>query len=671
VPRLIFKCPYLKGGSHTTVQRENYLRYIATREGVELLLEHPDWPATQKQKELIQQLNQDFPSAQTLFEYEDYRKSPTRKNAAELIDRVLEDHFLSVSGKKRYMEYIAQRPRVELHGAHGLFTGGDRPVILSQAAQEVSQHTGPIWLPILSLRREDAARLGYDNAESWRKLLTSHAPKMAQAMKIPLKDFRWYAAFHNEGHHPHVHMICYSTNPSKGYLTKSGIAQIKSALVNDLFRNDLMEIYGRQTEKRNSLSRETKEVLNQLIQEMQETKSLDNSHLADLLLQLADRLRFTSGKKQYGYLKAPLKSLVDEIVDELEKEPVVKEAYGCWYELREEVLRSYRDDLPERLPLSQQKEFKNIKNLVIHQASALNSVSEIFISDEDASQENEMFLNDDLQDDMESKMNDTFFVGVMEYQLAKKCLIERKSDDRNYEKAYDLFLQAAERGNVFAMYELGQLHRKGIGCEYDKEKAAEYFSQALKGFLKIEEKKENSNLQYRIGCMYLYGIGTEVDISKAEIWFRKSAEGGNIDGEYQLAKLILDDLYRDPTKTKEAIANLYKSAQAGHARSQYLLGKILLQGEGQYRAEGIRWLTMSADQGNEYARQFLVHQNDVAKAAAFQSAGQLLRQLGNLFREQTPVSAIPTPQLVDQKLKRKIQEKKKALGLKQGGPEMR
>lgn len=140
-------------------------------------------------------MNQDFPSVQTLFEYEDYRKSPTRKNAVELIDRVLEDHFLSASGKKRYMEYIAQRPRVELHGAHGLFSGEDRPIILSQAAQEVSQHTGPIWLPILSLRREDAARLGYDNAESWRKLLTSHAPKMAQAMENPSQGFSLVRGF--------------------------------------------------------------------------------------------------------------------------------------------------------------------------------------------------------------------------------------------------------------------------------------------------------------------------------------------------------------------------------------------------------------------------------------------------------------------------------------------
>ena len=129
---------------------------------------------------------------------------------------MLEDHFLSASGKKRYMEYIAQRPRVELHGAHGLFTGEDRPVILSQAAQEVSQHTGPIWLPILSLRREDAARLGYDNAASWQALLRAHAPEIAEAMKIPFPDFRWYAAFHNEGHHPHVHMICYSADTIQG-----------------------------------------------------------------------------------------------------------------------------------------------------------------------------------------------------------------------------------------------------------------------------------------------------------------------------------------------------------------------------------------------------------------------------------------------------------------------
>lgn len=363
------------------------------------------------------------------------------------------------------MEYIAQRPRVELHGAHGLFTGEDRPVILSQAAQEVSQHTGPIWLPILSLRREDAARLGYDNAASWQALLRAHAPEIAEAMKIPFPDFRWYAAFHNEGHHPHVHMICYSADPSKGYLTKSGIAQIKSALVNDLFRNDLMEIYERQTEKRDSLSRETKEVLNQLIQEMRETKSLDNSHLADLLLQLADRLRFTSGKKQYGYLKAPLKSLVDEIVDELEKEPVVKEAYACWYELREEVLHSYRDDLPERLPLSRQKEFKNIKNLVIRQA---------------------VRLGEDIQEEAES-------------------------------------------------------------------------------------------LSERAGPDFILEASTHTG------W-------------------ISQDRYR---------------------------------------------------------------------SAAQRNVVQLLRHLGNLFREQTPVSAIPAPQLVDQKLKRKIQEKKKALGLKRGGPEMR
>ena len=323
MPRLILKCPYLKG-SRGAARRGNYLRYIATREGVEL---------TQGEE--------------------------------------------SLPGREGYLQYIAQRPHVQRVGRHGLFSASDKPISLSKAAEELSQHPGNVWTPILSLRREDAARLGYDHWEQWQALLRAHAPEVAEAMKIPFPDFRWYAAFHNEGHHPHVHMVCYSADPSKGYLTKEGLSKMRSVLAQDIFRQDLTEIYKRQTQRREDLVQESQAALRDVIRKMREGPS-QSSDLEPLLLHLAEKLSAIGGKKQYGYLKAPVKKLVDEIVEELARDPAVSEAYRHWYDLREEVLHTYRDDLPKRIPLSEQKEFRQIKNLVIREAVNLGDLLQDF-----------------------------------------------------------------------------------------------------------------------------------------------------------------------------------------------------------------------------------------------------------------------------------------------------
>ena len=235
MPRLILKCPYLKG-SRGAVRRGNYLRYIATREGVEL---------TQGEE--------------------------------------------SLPGREGYLQYIAQRPHVQRVGQHGLFSASDKPISLSKAAEELSQHPGNVWTPILSLRREDAARLGYDHWEQWQALLRAHAPEVAEAMKIPFPDFRWYAAFHNEGHHPHVHMVCYSADASKGYLTKEGLAKMRSVLARDIFRQDLIEIYKRQTRRREDLVQESQTALRDAIRKIREGPSR-SSGLEPLLLQLAEKL---------------------------------------------------------------------------------------------------------------------------------------------------------------------------------------------------------------------------------------------------------------------------------------------------------------------------------------------------------------------------------------------
>lgn len=376
MPRVIFKCPHIKGGTgKASAHLENYVSYVAMREGVQKVPENKNnLPATKKQRQMIEQLIRDFPLSKGLFEYDDFQSAPTQGNASEFIARALEDNLDRVAKKENYLDYIAQRPRAQKIGTHGLFSNSDEPIVLSQIADTVAHHPGTVWLPIISLRREDAARLGYDNAEQWKTLLTSYTADMARAMKIPVEDFRWYAAFHDEGHHPHIHMVCYSTDGKSGYLSKVGIAEIKSGLAKTIFRQELTEIYKKQTQRRDSLTEDAGDVLKNLIGQMQ-SGTLENEYIAQLMLQLAQKLKNTSGKKQYGYLKAPLKNIVDEIVDQLAKDPRIVEAYGLWYELREDVLRTYRDDLPERLPLSRQKEFKKIKNLVIQEAVKLGDLT--------------------------------------------------------------------------------------------------------------------------------------------------------------------------------------------------------------------------------------------------------------------------------------------------------
>lgn len=374
MPRIIFKCPHIKGGTaKATAHLGNLVSYVATREGVQRIDPGKmNLPATEKQIRMVEKLVREFPLSKGLFEYTDYMKLPTQGNASEFITRTIEDNLDQIAKKENYLNYIAKRPRAQRFGSHGLFTGSKEPLVLSKVQEEIANHPGTVWLPIISLRREDAARLGFDDAEKWRALLSSYSVDMARAMKIPLEKFRWYAAFHDESHHPHVHMVCYSADGKSGFLTENGIEDIKSGLAKQIFRQELTEIYAKQTQRRDSLNQDAQKTLRQLIQQMQDG-SLDNERIAQLMLELSRQLRTTSGKKQYGYLKPQMKSLVDEIVDELERDKRIAASYSLWYEMREEVLRTYKDDLPERIPLSHQKEFKRIKNIVIQEAVRLGA----------------------------------------------------------------------------------------------------------------------------------------------------------------------------------------------------------------------------------------------------------------------------------------------------------
>ena len=363
--RLILKSPYLKCDGGNSVS--GYLRYIGTRERVELLPD--DRPPTRKQEQLVRKLTKDFPEAKELGEYLDYESKPTKANASAFITRALEENWPAVQQSDGYMKYIATRPRAERLGDHGLF-GDEDGVNLEQAMDELDHYTGNIWTHIISLKREDAARLGYDNARAWQNLLRANCNDIAAAMNISPGNFRWYAAYHDEGDHPHVHMMAWSTMPSEAYLTREGIHKIKSQLTNQIFKQEMLHTYEQKSQSRDELVRETRRAIRQLTQEMSRSICTEPA-IEQKMAQLAEQLETVKGKKSYGYLPKSVKKTVDEVVDRLEDIPTVKACYAQWCALQSEVESYYHDKPREKKKLSQEKEFRQIKNAVIQEAERI------------------------------------------------------------------------------------------------------------------------------------------------------------------------------------------------------------------------------------------------------------------------------------------------------------
>lgn len=368
--KLVTKFKYLK--PNRKVSAGGYAKYIATREGVEKIDDTQKFaPATAKQKNLIEKILKDFPDSKDMFEYADYLEKQNQGSASDLISRFMEDYAYEISGRKAYADYIATRPRAERFGSHGLFTDDGVQVQLSKVTQELDRHKGNIWTAIISIRREDAERLGFNTVARWRDMLRTQTEALAKNLKIPMENLRWYAAFHNESHHPHVHLIAYSTVENEGYLTQKGVENLRSSFARDIFQQDLLCIYERQTEHRDKLRAEARDIVEDLVSKINSEIYISAS-IQHKLLELADRLSKTSGKKVYGYLKSDVKAIVDSIVDELASDGRIKKLYDLWYEQKENTIRTYTDEMPDRIPLAQNKEFKSIKNAVIKEALKLN-----------------------------------------------------------------------------------------------------------------------------------------------------------------------------------------------------------------------------------------------------------------------------------------------------------
>ena len=656
------------------------MKYIATRERVEKI--EGSGPATQKQKQLIEQLLRDFPDAKDLFEYEDYLAAPTVAGASAFITMALDVKANEAQDRGGYMKYIGTRPRVERSGEHGLFSSA-ASVSMDAALHEVESHEGNVWTLIYSLRRGDAARLGYDNAASWRKLLMGKQAEIAAALKIQPDRLRWYAAFHDEGEHPHVHVMVWSTDPKEGFLTLDGLLKIQSKLTNEIFRGELEELYARKDVSYKELTAAAREAMSVLVRQMDRVM-VDSPSLEQKLSALARTLETVKGKKVYGYLKKPVKAQVDEIVDALAELPEVAACYEAWNRLKDE-LDGYYHDQPQRehLPLSQQKEFRAIKNMVIREADNLRLDAMTF---EDAGAER--MERDDAPEDAAGDMPwvvaeldepdtaddsviadsewDTASSGVprggsrravwrqaQEYREAKAILYDKEASPEEKAGAVETLERLWREGFTVAAHQLGKTHRDGLVAPPDLQAAEEWFRRSAEA--------DNDCSQFALGKL----LQGQDRLTEAVPWLERAAENGNQYAQYRIAKLLLADDTAVPQDVPRAIEYLTASATRGNQWAQYLLGKLYLQGREVERDvdAAVDWLTRSTEQGNAYAKYLLDHIGEQRDPSVMLAVTRLLHHMSQVIRE-TPPPSNPAGVRIDSKRRRKLMAKRLALGHK-------
>ena len=638
--QIIVTSRYLKSGTQKSKnKRRNYTKYIATRETVEVrdqnIMDRND-NATKNQEQLLNDLLLDFPEAKRYLEYEDYTANPTVENASELISTIIERNADVIGNRQNFVGYMAMRPGVQKRGSHGLFNEKDEPIILDRVANEIANHKGNVWSHVISLRREDAIRLGYDNSEAWRQLVMRHISDIAKNQKISLCNLKWYAAFHDTTHHPHIHLLVYSENTKEGFLTNEGINKIRSACANDIFHDDLQSIYQEQTLSRDELKAVSKTEFESVVRKIQQG-DFENPQLENFIRKLYSQLQNVKGKKVYGYLPQEVKETVNSIFSELAKDDNIRQLYEKWCSLECLKYKSYTQKEKELPPLVDNKVFQPVRNMIIRTVLDMNyPVIDVEIEEPEPT---EQFANDDFYvdillkfDESEQSENDkvTFsdndeptaedFIWSNEnevtvdiedyepqskyylkwstaYKEACKIIYNKQSKLEDFKKAEQLLLSESKSGNVLAIHDLGKLYSTDKLGAKDEEKSFAFYQEALQGFMEIEPDSDymfpyepkfkeqvmkpadmRSYVWYRIGKMHCYGLGTEQDYEKAFQWFLKSAQEGNKFAQYSLANLYY---YGNGVEKDLSQAFLWyqKSASQGQPYASYAAAQMYSKGE--------------------------------------------------------------------------------------------
>ena len=635
--QIIVTSRYLKSGTQKSKnKRRNYTKYIATRETVEVrdqnTIDRND-NATKNQKELIDDLLSDFPEAKRYLEYEDFKANPTVENASELISTIIERNADIIGNRQNFVGYMAMRPGVEKRGSHGLFNEKDEPIILNQAANEIAEHKGNVWSHVVSLRREDAVRLGYDNSDAWRELVKRHISDIAKAQNIPLCNLKWYAAYHDTTHHPHIHLLVYSTNPKQGFLTKAGIDKIRSAFANDIFHDDLQSIYQEQTVSRDELKAVSKNEFESIVNIIASNDHTD-PQLEELIRKLYIQLQNVKGKKVYGYLPKEIKETVNKIFSELAKDENIRQLYDKWCSLERLKYKTYtlkETELPE---LSANKVFQPLRNMIIR--TVLNMKPFDANTEIEGSEPNDEYFDNtpqnmsplfDEAEPLAEKETDESAAAIKNYikwndQYKKACKLIYGKDAKlnDFKKAEQLLLSESQRGNVLAVYDLGKLYSTDKLGEKSEEISIAKYTQALQGFLQIEpnSKKLKPYVQYRIGKMFCYGLGTEQNYQKAFEWFERSAKQKNKFAQFSLANLYYygSGIEKD---LSQAFLWYQRSSSQGQPYAAYSIAQMYRYGE---------YVTKDNDTAQRYYKQALsgflkIESDDMANDDLFYKLGQM------------------------------------------------
>ena len=637
--QLIVTSRYLKNGNQKNkTKRRNYTKYIATRETVEIRSQKfvdRNANATKNQEQLINDLINDFPESKRYLEYDDYEREPTIENAGELISTIVERNADVVGNRQNFVGYMAMRPGVEKRGSHGLFNEKDEPIILNQAANEIAEHKGNVWSHVVSLRREDAVRLGFDNSDAWRELVKRHISDIAKAQNIPLCNLKWYAAYHDTTHHPHIHLLVYSTNPKQGFLTKAGIDKVRSVFANDIFHDDLQSIYQEQTVSRDELKAVSKNEFESIVNMIASNDHTD-PQLEELIRKLYIQLQNVKGKKVYGYLPKEIKETVNKIFSELAKDENIRQLYDKWCSLERLKYKTYTQKETELPKLADNKVFQPVRNMIIR--TVLNMKPFDANTEIEGSEPNDEYFDntpqsmsplfDEAEPLAETETDESaaaikyYIKWNDQYKKACKLIYGKDAKLNDFKKAEQLLLSESQRGNVLADYDLGKLYSTDKLGERNEETSIAKYTRALQGFLQIEpnSKKLKPYVQYRIGKMFCYGLGTEQDYEKAFEWFERSAKQKNKFAQFSLANLYYygSGIEKD---LSQAFLWYQKSSSQGQPYAAYSIAQMYRYGE---------YVTKDNDTAQRYYQQALsgflkIENNDMANDDLFYKLGQMFK----------------------------------------------
>lgn len=630
----------------TKDQARNFVNYVATREGVSLNFNPLDLSeaelsrkATIKQEHTIKGLLREVPPAKDTFEYEDYKNNPTIGNASELIARAAEMGFgqmqtekeVGMEEAKNFVEYVAKRPGAVREGAHGLFSSVP-DLDLDKVADEVASYRGRIWRNVVSIRREDADKLGYDTQKPWKEAVQQQIDNIARNFHIPPEHLRWYAGMHNTGHHPHIHLFVYSTNPKEGHLNENGIKNIKSGFSDIIFADERLHIYKQKDEAREKLKSQVDELLSHLDLSGSQFPDHQAEKIYQNLLQLGSAVQNQPGRHFYKYLSKDLKQQTDQLLAKLASAPDIKKLYALYCEQQQNLERMYVNE-PSELPLTENKELYFLKNQVIRYAEELAcTVTGIDpvkdFSDVDRSHSPDSVDYDDNNHPVSSPADDLQENSSADSSIPSPTL----TDEENFASLSDNLPPEPKSNEPDEEYELPS---REISTDEPEPKQKDDISSM--SIFELQEKaiglNGDASARYELAKRYFYGQDVKRDCETARMWFGLAAESGHILAKYQLGKMYLYGIGidRDLELGKEFCLEAYSDityelqektgaeirddicapgmevGNSYYAYLEYLVGRMELAGEGvkQNDKNALLWFRASALHGHVHSEYML------------------------------------------------------------------